>query len=343
MPIHTKKAAVRNREVSINNQIASIFVNNNGTVSINQAAVPSYESKTATTSLAVSGTYHIPLVSSTSGNQVFNKSTNILYNTTTNTLNVQNLSTIYLPQCSVVPTESNQLVNKGYLDQYIGDPTKRWIYDDWLTGDISGSLNWEIYGSGSSVVSVQPSEPGHAGIVRIRRDQIQNAYATLRSNIKFTSNTIKCVRFLIRPFSLDGGINSVNLRINLGPYYTGTSEAMPTGANAAYWNFYAPGVFTNDSNINWSCGVNGINKSTYNAGTLGKKWVLFEIEINQQKPSFYITVIGETNRTLVYKELTETINSTALITPAIIFRHIGGTDGQAPIIDIDYVDILYNM
>ena len=62
MPIHTKKAAVRNREVFVNNQISNIFVNNNGVVSINQDAIPKYESKTATTSLAISGTYRIPLV-----------------------------------------------------------------------------------------------------------------------------------------------------------------------------------------------------------------------------------------------------------------------------------------
>jgi hypothetical protein len=102
MPIHTKKAAVRNREVSINNQIASIFVNNNGVVSINPAAVPTYESKTASTSLAISGTYRIPLVSDTSGNQVFNTSANLLYDTSTNTLTVPNLTTTYLPQCSQI-------------------------------------------------------------------------------------------------------------------------------------------------------------------------------------------------------------------------------------------------
>jgi hypothetical protein len=673
MPIHTKKAAVRNREVSINNQIASIFVNNNGTVSINPNAVPIYDVKTATTSLAISGTYQIPLVSSTSGNQVFNKSTNLVYDTNTNTLTVPNLTTTYLPQCSQVPTQPNQLVNKAYLDQYVGSYNQQWIYDDWLTGDISGSLGWGV--STNTISSSVISESGHHGIVRLQRNAGQNGYMKLNDKIGFTSNTIKCVRFLVRPFATNSGnINSVDLRLHLGGYSPDTydigqnwlnptatidyapssicwsselglfcaacdsnriatssdgstwnvlstngsfgssndicwspelrifvvvahnnnrcatspdgftwttrtslnalsgldghnvqwssvcwsrelglfcavgwdgsiqiSEAinnycvalsrdgitwnlstsgvknyywsyvcwsaelglfcavangsassnrimvsrdgynwsnatngngsydyvqvcwsaelglfcavgngniivsrdgynwtpsisgvrniiwegicwsrelglfcattsngsgnnrviisrdglnwieatsgvvagkwgsvcwspelstfcalsydtntqrvlitnpayrMPT-TKSAYWSLTAgssTGTFTLTDNIKWDCFVsrygNGNPQGSYNAGSLSNKWVLFEIEINDRKPSFYITVIGETNRILVYKELINTIDSTALIQPSIIFRSSNkGISGAVPIFDVDYVDILYN-
>jgi len=666
MPIHTKKAAIRNREVFFNNQISNVFVNNGGRVSINPYAyayaIPKYDVKTATTSLAVSGTYRIPLVSTTSGNQGLNTSASLLYNTNTNTLQVQNLTTTYLPQCSQVPTETNQLVNKAYLDQYVGSYNQLWIYDDWLTGDVSGSLKWEV--STNTISSSVISEPGHAGIVRLRRNLGQNGYMKLNDKIGFTSKTIKCVRFLVRPFATNSGnINSVDLRLHLGGYspdpydigqnwqsvsdnftascarirwsselgkfcsvgnagravtsddglnwresstglgningvcwspqksifvavaYTGggsrcatspdglvwtlrsslsnlidwsdvcwspelsrfvavgnldvsetiknsnvavsddggitwvaaTSGVMnyywrsvcwsaelglfcavslnslsstnrimiskdgynwdkisvpggvlsgicwspelglfcatgysnilvssdgkiwtttPTGGTltfhqitwaaeiglfctvsdngagnnqvivsrdgynwttatsgvvatnwygiawspelsifcamsygtqnqrimitnplyrtpttkSAYWSLTAgsqTGTFTLTDNIKWNCFVsrygNGNPQGSYTAGSLANKWVLFEIEINDQKPSFYITVIGETNRTLVYKELINTIDSTALIQPSIIFRSTNkGTSGAVPIIDIDYVDILYN-
>jgi hypothetical protein len=134
---------------------------------------------------------------------------------------------------------------------------------------------------------------------------------------------------------------------------TKSAYRMPT-TKSAYWSLTAgssTGTFTLTDNIKWNCFVsrygNGNPQGSYNAGSLSNKWVLFEIEINDQKPSFYITVIGETNRILVYKELTNTIDSAALIQPSIIFRSsnkaISDIAGAAvPIFDIDYVDILYN-
>ena len=352
MPIHTKKAAVRNREVSINNQIASIFVNNNGVVSINQDAVPTYESKTASTSLAISGTYRIPLVSATNGVQGLNTSSNLSYDTNTNTLQVSNLTTTYLPQCSVVPTQPNHLVNKAYLDQYVGDYKQRWIYDDWLTGDVSGSLNWYTAIGTNATISVIPSETGYPGIVRLSKymtTQFLELY--LSQNISFTSNTIKRVRFLVRPFAnLSTNISTTKMFLYLGPTRQSTSIDF---TNCAYWGFTSyDNLFSVYDQINWSCCVN-MNKanensvpnpqSSYNAGTLAKKWVLFEIELNNQKPSFYITVIGETNRIRVYEELTQTIDSSVSIQPRIfVGRNANLGTGEDALLDIDYVDILYN-
>ena len=362
MPIHTKKAAVRNREVSINNQIASIFVNNNGAVSINQDAVPKYESKTATTSLAISGTYRIPLVSASSGVQGLNTSANLVYDTNTNTLQVQNLTTIYSPQCSVVPTQPTQLVNKAYLDQYVGDYKQQWIYDDWLTGDVSGSLNWRFSKGGVDVAGLQslyfkviPSEPGHPGIVRIERPA-GDAFTNIRinNNIRFTSNMIKCVRFMVRPFALNlndiSGIETTFIQMYLGNFTT-LGPLNNDYSNSAHWNFRSNVVFGINDEINWTCHVKNRDNSKAESpykGTLANKWVLFEIELNNQKPSFYITVMGETNRTLVYEELTETINSSVFIEPYIVNARISNNKTKSPqsfygpSLDIDYVDILYN-
>jgi hypothetical protein len=346
MPIHTKKAAVRNREVFVNNQISNIFVNNNGVVSINQAAVPRYESKTASTSLAISGTYRIPLVSSTSGNQGLNTSANLLYDTNTNTLQAQNLTTTYLPQCSQVPTQTNQLVNKAYLDQYVGSYNQLWIYDDWLTGDVSGSLNWYRDIGGSSTISVIPSEIGHPGIIRLSRYTSTNIDLFLNSSISFTSNTIKCVRFLVRPFTnQSSGISSTQLYLFLGPTRSNTLNT----SNCAYWCFNTGNSqFSYDSSFNWGCFVNVSSSNppdpdkTYNGGTLANNWVLFEIELNERKPSFYITVIGKTNRILVYKELTQTIDSSVFIQPYISFKRNSIVGGGSAYLDVDYVDITYN-
>jgi hypothetical protein len=352
MPIHTKKAAVRNREVSINNQIASIFVNNNGVVSINPNAVPKYESKTATTSLAISGTYLIPLVSATSGVQGLNKSANLGYDTNTNTLQVQNLTTSYLPQCSAVPDVSNQLVNKAYLDQYVGSYNQLWIYEDWMNSDVSGSLNWYQNIGTNATISIIPSEIGHPGIVRLskyRTTQFLELY--LSQNISFTSKTVKCVRFLVRPFAnLSTVISTTKMFLYLGPTRQNNSIDFN---NCAYWHFtsYNNLFSVNDNTFNWSCCVN-MNKAnendlpnpqaSYNAGTLANKWVLFEIELNNQKPSFYITVIGATSRIRVYEELTLTIDSSVSIQPRIFVARNANLSGDNALLDIDYVDITYN-
>jgi hypothetical protein len=343
MPIHTKKAAIRNREVFFNNQISNVFVNNGGTVSINPDAIPKYESKTATTSLAVSGTYRIPLVSSTSGNQALNTSASLLYNTNTNTLTVPNLTTTYLPQCSQVPTETNQLVNKAYLDQYVGSYNQLWIYDDWLTGDVSGSLNWSFVNNSANQSSfyIIPSEPGHAGIVRLRRGRDGFPYIKLYdNNISFYSTTIKCVRFMVRPFPYEINSNSIasaDVRLYLGR----TSSNNPTTTDVAYWHFNGGSGLTDiNADKNWSCTV-GSETYNYNKGTLANKWVLFEIEFNQQIPSFYITVMGETSRTKV-GNFTTIISSIAKLDLYIFCRRYSNPDGQPPAIDIDYVDITYN-
>jgi len=347
MPIHTKKAAVRNREVSINNQIASIFVNNNGTVSINPNAVPIYDVKTATTSLAISGTYQIPLVSSTSGNQVFNKSTNLVYDTSTNKLTVPNLTTTYLPKCSAVPDVSNQLVNKAYLDQYLGDYKQIWLYDDFMTGSSSGSLGWVIVQSGSfSGFNEIPSERGHSGIFRLQRG-FGNAYIHLKLNdfVGFTSKTIKCVRFMVKPFAANtNNIETTYIQMYLGNL-TANNPTTNDYSNSAYWCFKSDNKFDTNTQINWRCSVNDrdtIKSESPYTGTLANKWVLFEIELNQQKPSFYITVMGETARTLVYSEPTLTINSSVFIKPYIVSSSITNNSGVGPSLDIDYIDILYN-
>jgi len=330
MPIHTKKAAVRNREVSINNQIANIFVNNNGTVSINPNAVPKYESKTATTSLAISGTYLIPLVSATSGVQGLNKSANLLYDTNTNTLQVQNLTTSYLPQCSAVPDVSNQLVNKAYLDQYVGSYNQQWIYEDWLTGDVSGNLKWVIHlANGGGVREI--CNISNNGGVRLTTYSNAGISYYLNSNSFFYPNVVKCIRFLITPFPINS-YNTAYIRIGLVRYYSAAMNYSNSSnvENSAVWVY--------DSNNSWGCYVNSTTASKYyNGGNLQSKTVLFEIEFNNSKPTFYITVIGETTRTLVY---TETINSvgTYPLTPNVVSQ----VGSETSTIDIKYMDITYN-
>jgi hypothetical protein len=331
MPIHTKKAAVRNREVFVNNQISNIFVNNNGIVSINQDAIKKYESKTATTSLAISGTYRIPLVSSTSGNQVFNTSANLLYDTNTNTLQAQNLTTTYLPQCSQVPTQTNQLVNKAYLDQYVGSYNQLWIYEDWMNSDVSGNLKWVIHlangGGAREICNINNN-----GGVRLTTNSNAGISYYLNSNSFFYPNVVKCIRFLITPFPINTYATAY-IRIGLVRYYSAAMAYSDSSnvANSAVWVY-------DKSNNSWGCYVNSTTASKYyNGGNLQGKTVLFEIEFNNSKPTFYITVVGETTRTLVY---TETINSvgTYPLTPNVVSQ----VGSETSTIDIKYMDITYN-
>jgi hypothetical protein len=61
--------------------------------------------------------------------------------------------------------------------------------------------------------------------------------------------------------------------------------------------------------------------------------------LNNQKPSFYITVVGETNRKLVHKS-DKIIDSSVLLVPYIgVFA---GQFASTTSLDVDYIDIKYN-
>jgi hypothetical protein len=117
----------------------------------------------------------------------------------------------------------------------------------------------------------------------------------------------------------------------------------------ACWVFQTYDINTDTDNIKWNCMVNtymvdeyydyGLTTGSLTGNSLRNKWVLFEIELNNQKPSFYITVVGETNRKLVHKS-DKTIDSSVLLVPHISV--FAGRVASITSLDVDYIDILYN-
>jgi len=211
------------------------------------------------------------------------------------------------------------------------------------TGDASGSLNWVIDSSNNtSMLSSDAS--GHIGIIRLTRT-FQN-FTSLKPNnsITFDSSTNITVRFLIRPFS-NNSAEYTQIRLSLSAYNVDYSA---NSANMASWVFDTSGV-AGGTNTKWQCMINSNNSVasyTYGASenSLRNKWVLFEIELNNKKPSFYITVIGETNRTLVYQQTTaanaSTIASGVQLVPHILI--LSGSASSTTILDVDYIDIKYD-
>jgi hypothetical protein len=311
---------------------------------------PSYQ-------LQTTNNYYIPLVSS-NGTQEIKTKSNISYNINNNTLNLENLSTTNLPTCYAIPTKSTDLINRAYLNSFVGDYTQGWIREDWLSGDPSGNTNVFSWGhsynySGtnltSSNITVIPSEAGRQGIIRLTRAN-ESSYTILRPNpsIQFSSTQNVCARFLVRPFSNSSSTAYTQIRLFLAPFRGSVDYYNPTlnnFANMACWVFQTYNNNTDTDNIKWGCMVNtNAEDASYNYGLTGNslrdKWVLFEIELNNQKPSFYITVVGETNRTLVYQEPSKTISNTVMLVPYILLDV--GSVASTTSVDIDYIDIKYN-
>jgi hypothetical protein len=328
MSINAKKSAVRNQLTYTNNQLANVFTVNSGTVSLNTSSnVP----------VVSNGNYFIPLVSVSSGSSGLNVNADLSYNANTSTLTLKNLTVQNPPVCYADASNSYDLINKAHLNKYVGDYTQGWVCDDWLTGDVAGSLRWVSTVASSGTITSQTSDAGHIGIVRLNTaNNIANSSAslTLNANIGYSSSKIKSLRFLARPL-VNGNLGSVQI-------YLGISDSAAT--NIAAWRYNATTTVANPNT--WECIVNG--NVRYTLSSLGEsplnnyftnQWVVFEIEFDSLGyPSFYITLQGTTARTLVYRENTTAVPTSIMIRP---FMNILSYTGDVKQLDVDYVDWLY--
>jgi hypothetical protein len=330
MSINAKKSAVRNQLTYTNNQLSQVFSVNSGTVSLNT---------TSNIPVVSNGTYFIPLVSVSSGSSSLNVNADLSYNANTSTLTLKNLTVQNPPVCYADPSNSYDLINKAHLNKYVGDYTQGWVCDDWLTGDVSGSLRWVSTVANSGTITSQTSEAGHIGIVRLNTANniaTSSAALSLNTNIGYSSSKIKSLRFVARPL-VNSDLSSVEL-------YLGIGNSLASSTKIAAWRYYAGD--TSESANKWECFVNG--NVRYSLSSLGEsplnnyfnnQWVVFEIEFDSLGyPSFYITLQETTARTLVYRENTTVVDPTILIRPFVYINSITGASKQ---IDVDYVDWLY--
>jgi hypothetical protein len=275
-----------------------------------------------------------------SGSSSLNVNADLSYNANTSTLTLKNLTIQNPPVCYADASNSYDLINKAHLNKYVGDYTQGWLCDDWLTGDVSGSLRWVSTLVSSGTITSQTSEAGHIGIVRLgTANSVANSSAalSLNANIGYSSSKIKSLRFVARPV-LNNNLGSLVI-------YLGIGDTLASSTNTAAWRYNATG--TTASTNKWECIVNGSIKyslSSLDAASplnnyFDNKWVAFEIEFDSfGYPSFYITLQGTTNRTFVYRENTTPVATTTLIRPFVYINSITGVSKQ---LDVDYVDWLY--
>lgn len=273
--------------------------------------------------LSISENKYVPLISSTNSSQSLNTNTNLLYNANTDTLSIPNLSTTNLPTCSVVPKSSNDLINKAYLNSFVGDYTQGWIYEDWINGNIKGSLNWTIdKPANASIITSDAS--GHIGILRLDSGANNNtAGITLKFSVNsFYYSNIKSVKFIVKQFPKTyAGFAFIFIGLSKG------SDAL----NEDSVGFYK------DQTRGWFYVMNNavITTNAYKIlpDDIEQRWILFEIEITNNIPIFYIT-IENGSRQLACAPGT-IITTTSLVSPVV--RHIHPDS----IIDVDYFDLTY--
>jgi hypothetical protein len=329
MSIHRKKSAVINSQVRIRNELSQVFVptnnNNNLGISINTTVPVNSTNTIATTNVIgnMSKQYYISLISSTTGSQNINTSTNLLYNTNTDNLQLNNLSTINPPSCSAAPVNSNDLINRAYLNSFVGDYTQGWIYDDWITGDASGSLNWNIdKPANASIIASDAS--GHIGILRLNASSNGNVTGItlyfISGNV-FNYSNIKSVKFIVKPFSDVYDVNGF-VFIGLSDGYNALAQdSVGFYKNQGSGWFYVMNRAIINTNVYYTLPVN-----------IQQKWILFEIEITNNIPIFYITI--ENGSRQVACAPGTTITTTTLVSPVI--RQTLNS------IDIDYIDLKYS-
>ena len=325
MSIHRKKSTVINSQVRIRNELSQVFVptNNNLGISINtSASVPVNTTNTIETTNIIgnmSKQYYISLTtSSTNGYQSINTSMNLLYDISNDNLLLNNLSTTNPPTCSATPTQSNDLINKSYLNSFVGDYTQRWIYDDFINGSVYGSnLKWSYFTSTGTIITSDAS--GHIGIVRMTG----TCELTGISLIMPSHSNVKSLRFLVNPFSNNTYNGTANIFIGLKQ--PNNNNILTANTSIGFYKDAANGwcYIMNNAKI-----TTNVNYTLNN--TLSSKWILFEIEINNNIPTFYITIEGETNRILACAP------GYAITTSSSISPHIYITAGN---IDIDYFDV----
>jgi hypothetical protein len=320
MSIHRKKSAVINSQVRIRNELSQVFVpNNNLGISINTTVPFNSTNTIATTNIIgnMPNKYYISLISSTTGSQTINTSTNLLYDISNDNLQLNNLSTTNPPTCSATPTQSNDLINKSYLNSFVGDYTQRWIYDDFINGSVYGSnLRWSYLTTTGTIITSDAS--GHIGIVRMTG----TCELTGISLLMPTHSNVKSVRFLVNPFSNNTYNGTANIFIGLKQ--PNNNNILTANTSIGFYKDAANGwcYIMNNAKI-----TTNVNYTLNN--TLSSKWILFEIEINNNIPTFYITIEGETNRILACAPGYE-ITNIGSINPSIYI-----TAGN---IDIDYFD-----
>uniref|UniRef100_A0A6C0DNI2 Uncharacterized protein n=1 Tax=viral metagenome TaxID=1070528 RepID=A0A6C0DNI2_9ZZZZ len=320
MPIVSKKVKALQKDILIKNQIITL---------LNKSNTPNTQ-QTLQQSTANSN-YYVSLYQ--------NDNKDLSFNTTSNSLITKNLVIQNQPACYVDASNSYDLVNKSQMNKYAGFDLSagyRFYSEDWIRGDVSGNFNWIATTASSGTVTTIASDISHVGIVKLgvaNNNSSSTSILTLPITTWFFSKNIKSIRYLVRPLS-DNNYGNATAHVGISSNVNGLIAT-------ASW--YYSSTTSSASPNKWECYVNNISQkylSTFGVtalnSTFATKWVLFEIEFDSLGyPSFYITLLGVTNRTLVHKETINVVDTTSQLRPYI---YIKNNSGNPKTFDIDYID-----
>jgi hypothetical protein len=236
-------------------------------------------------------------------------------------------------------SNSYDLVNKSHMNKYVGFDLyagNKWYCEDWIRGVVSGNFNWVTTLTSGGTITAIASDISHVGIVRLTLGSNTNSSCllTLPTNIGFFSSKVKSLRFLVRPFE--------NANIGNVLVYYGIGNNSNSSTQHASW-IYRNTPLISPVTQSWNCNINGTfvsqvpNVGNFLNSRLDNKWLLFEIEFDSiGKPSFYITLLRETNRILIYKEEGMNIVSTEVLIKPYAYMKNESTVSKSNL--IDYID-----
>jgi hypothetical protein len=270
---------------------------------------------------------------------------------TMNTLSVPNVKLNKLPICNVDAINSYDLVNKKYVNKYVGFDLSggdRWFCEDWITGSTKGQFNWNLFAKQratntdmtlSDYITINNPNPNanftnHIGVLRLFSfdpNSTGNISTTVSSNVVYNTSKLKSLRFIC---TLSAPNNLINL-------FLGLSSSTPVeGSNRIGFKYSSVNDNTNIIILS-DVTENGTTKTnTFTSNLTRYNWVLFEIHKNSK--NITLLVKNLTNNT-AYSNYSTTISNDF---DAYIYMNIESNSGipsnhpeyTPRFLFIDYID-----
>ena len=243
-----------------------------------------------------------------------------------------------LPECSVAPTNDNQLVNKLYTDQRITHS----YFTDFNSAD-GGDFTWNSSGAGSSSIFNGTFDATLATVGLQRSGLLNlNSSATSGNNVYYQSanaswnaKNIKSITFGLIPLG-NGSLTTVGTdagNINQAFGIASGVSAGDTQATSIIWR-----ISSGSASIpTWTLVENNVVKETLSGanltGGLTNKWCRASIVFTNNGSNFYGVF---TNLTDNVSYTTATFSTTTPNTFCSIYLHSGTANNTAKQIAFDY-------
>jgi hypothetical protein len=253
---------------------------------------------------------------------------------TMNTLSVPNVKLNKLPICNVDAINSYDLVNKKYVNKYVGFDLSggdRWFCEDWIgsiylntnaNATIKGTFNWNIsnQNTNTTVYKTVLVAPNHIGVLKIE-PSASSSKRTISLPVSYISNKVKSIRFIVKVDNADAN----------GSLYVGFSDL-----NFAGTNDFSIRVGSNVCSLYQNnTSIHSFSLLTSPGSSIPDKWILYEITLNDNRPIFYIKNLTTNTDIINY---TSIVSLTTTFTGYIYLYSINSDIAVSRNVYIDYID-----